>query len=110
MELKSVVAKNLKKYRLQSGLTQEELCNRTSIAAKGEKPINVRHYSLMENKGQNLTLETLDRLASALGVPPSRLLESDGADKHQPPSKEEMPGLEAAVRLIRGYLNLGKVQ
>ena len=66
---KTLLAANILKYRLALGLTQEELCHHAGLhrAVVGH----------IENARRNVTLETLDALASALNVSSSSLLASD---------------------------------
>lgn len=56
------VAKNIAALRKRAGLTQAEVANAT-----GMQPSN---YQRIEYGGQNLTIETMVKIASALGVDP----------------------------------------
>lgn len=64
------LAKNTKKYRLQSGLTQERLAEVADIEYK--------YYQSIEGKNPpNITLETLEKIAKALKTSPSNLIKDD---------------------------------
>ena len=60
------LAANVKRLRDERGLKQDELA-----AVLGSPPAVISH---VENCRANLTLETLDDLATALGVRPAELL------------------------------------
>ncbi len=95
MLLREAVAKNLKSYRVKSGLTQAEVSNRTKI--------NIRHISQIENGTLNLTLDTIERLAIGLGIVAAELLRQEGNTLKVQGAKEEVAGLEAAIRILKGY-------
>lgn len=65
-EIAKRIARNVRVLRSQMGLTQETLSHRSGIA--------VRHLQKVEAGQVNVTLATLVRLSSALGVDPSELL------------------------------------
>jgi transcriptional regulator with XRE-family HTH domain len=56
----------LKKARLKTGMTQEELAF--------EADVDRTFLSRLENNRMSLTLETLFRLSDALGIPASTLI------------------------------------
>lgn len=58
MKLGKQVAKNIKAIRLQKGLSQQDLCNKTGLT--------VRYISKLENSVPNVTLEVLEKLADGL--------------------------------------------
>ena len=63
-------ARNLKRLRLQAGLSQEELAHRSGLH---------RTYVGSAERGErNVSLKAIERLARGLGVPPAPLL------AHQP--------------------------
>lgn len=101
--LREIVAQNIRTYRLRAGLSQADLCNR--LVDKGES-LNVKHLSQIENHGQNLTLETLEKLAEGLRIAPHQLLMSGAhSGGGGGPLRKELPGLEAAIRLLQGHIN-----
>lgn len=65
-DLKHVLAANVVRFRKAKGLNQEELGRLAKLSRA--------HMSLIETGKQNATLDTLDRLAVALGVEPEELL------------------------------------
>ena len=67
MRAKEKFTRNLKRIRAQKGITQTELS--TLIGT------SVRYISLLENKPQNITLDLMESIARALGVPVERFLE-----------------------------------
>lgn len=99
MALKEILAENIRHLRVKAGLTQAQLSDRTGI--------NTRHLSQLENRPQNITVDTIERLAKGLGVAPSALL--DGGEwkptgQLKNPSKKEIVGVKAAMRVLRSYL------
>lgn len=62
----------LKELRIKAGLTQQELAD-----AAGIPPQTLRMYESGRCRVENMTLGRALRVASALGVPPSTLLEAD---------------------------------
>jgi transcriptional regulator with XRE-family HTH domain len=63
------VRRRIRELRLERGLKQEELCERAGISADA--------ITRIEGGSRVPTLDTLERLASALGVPPAAFF--DGA-------------------------------
>jgi len=81
MDIRQVFAKNLRRFRLQVGLSQEAVA-----ALMG---VDRAHVSSMERGQQNVTLLTLWHAARALGVKPADLLNEDfasGSDSKPPGS------------------------
>jgi transcriptional regulator with XRE-family HTH domain len=64
---RAVLASNLRKLRQDRGLSQEALAD---IAG-----LHRTYVSSVERCERNATLDTLDRLATALGIEPSELLQ-----------------------------------
>lgn len=95
MNIRQIVARNLKALRVSNGLTQSGLAERTKV--------NIRHISQMENGSLNLTLDTVERLAKGLGVSSSELLKNDAERPILQGNKKELPGVDAAIRLLRSY-------
>lgn len=58
MVLAKKVARNVKALRLQSGLSQQDLSNKTGLT--------IRYISSLENESPNMTLDVLERLANGL--------------------------------------------
>ncbi len=65
----------IRRHREAAGLSQEELADRAHL--------HRTYISLIERVRRNLTVDALDRLATALGVSASRLLaEAESARSH----------------------------
>ena len=74
MDILKVFAKNLKKYRMQSGLSQEEFAEKTGL--------HRTYISAVEREKRNISLDNIQKIASALGIDSYQLfLEWDG-DNH----------------------------
>ena len=99
MGLKHDVAKNVRALRLKAGLTQ-------AAVAKSAKR-DVRYISEIENDPQNITLDTIESLAEALGVLPSELLRTHRERVHMP-SARALPGLDDAIRVLQSYRSLAE--
>ncbi|EPX79308.1 helix-turn-helix domain-containing protein [Litoreibacter arenae] len=67
MDIRVVFARNLKHYRQLRGLTQ------AALAAAMD--VDRAHVSAMERGQQNVTLQTLQRVAAHLDVTPANLIE-----------------------------------
>lgn len=66
MDLKEVMATNLRRIRHGKQLTQEELAHRTSLS--------VRHIGAIERAEMSATVTVLGQIADALGVDPAELV------------------------------------
>jgi transcriptional regulator with XRE-family HTH domain len=66
VDLKRLLAINLRRLRVARGLSQTELAAAAGIARV--------HVNRIENGAQNASLDTVSRLAAALGSEPSDLL------------------------------------
>ena len=67
MDIRVVFASNLKHYRQARGLTQAALAAAIDV--------DRAHVSAMERGQQNVTLQTLERVAAHLDVAPAQLIE-----------------------------------
>jgi transcriptional regulator with XRE-family HTH domain len=67
MSLREVFARNLRKYRLEAGLSQE------ALAAEAE--IDRTYVSALERSVYSASLDMIEKLAGVMRVEPSRLLE-----------------------------------
>ncbi len=73
--LSDIVADNIRKLRMISGLSQTELAAKSLI--------DQSHISRVEGKkGRNVTLEVLDKIAKALEVSTYELLLPDNVDEY----------------------------
>ena len=65
-QLVSAFAINVKKHRLELGLSQEELAERAGV--------HRTYVGMLERGEKNVTIYNIERIALALGVAPNRLL------------------------------------
>ena len=68
MNIKMIVAENIRKRRRKKGLSQEKLAKRAGISAKCLSQVENRH---------NTTLAIVQKIANALEVEPSLLFYND---------------------------------
>jgi transcriptional regulator with XRE-family HTH domain len=66
MEMRETLARNLKKYRQAQGLSQEELGHRAEL--------DRTYISSLERCVYSATVDAVERLAAALGIPALELL------------------------------------
>lgn len=65
-KMRRLVARNVRRYRKQKGLTQKELAQRARI--------DRTHLARFESQGVNVSLDVMFRLAEALDIPAKALL------------------------------------
>lgn len=70
MDLKEVMAKNLRRARHDRNLTQEELAERAGLSA--------RYLGAIERSDVSASVTVLGQIAEALGMEPSELLKKSG--------------------------------
>ncbi|MFT3945166.1 MAG: helix-turn-helix transcriptional regulator [Ancrocorticia sp.] len=66
-DLQKVVGRNLRAYRLEKGLSQEAFADFVGV--------HRTYMGGLERGERNLTLQSVERLAEALGLTPMELLE-----------------------------------
>ena len=71
LPLRELVRKRLRAFRLAKGFTQEQLCEKAGLSLDA--------VSRIEGGSRSPTLDTLERLASALGVSVSELVWAEAA-------------------------------
>jgi transcriptional regulator with XRE-family HTH domain len=78
MEIREVLARNVRKYRQAAGLSQEELAHRAEIDST--------YISSLERCVYAASIDVVDRLARELGVEASDLLQRPrtGAKRERP--------------------------
>lgn len=69
MSLRAVLARNLRQLRQAQGLSQEELAARADITAN--------YLSSLEREEYAASVDVIERLATALSVPPGAFFASD---------------------------------
>lgn len=72
MDIRDVFGRNLYRYRLAAGLSQEAVAERMSV--------DRAHVSSMERGQQNVTLLTIFHASQAVGVKPAQLLDEETAN------------------------------
>lgn len=91
--VRDLVAKNIRTFRIEKGLSQDKLAKKCRLS--------LRFISRAENDPQNLTLESLETIATALGVSVSDLVQSDS--KAPKSSKKTLEALDQVIRLLHSY-------
>jgi len=94
-KLRQIVADNIKRYRLQAGITQAELAKKSKLTGV--------YISRIENSANNLTLDSIEQIAAALGVSPLQLFETGKAEPKF--GKANIKTLKQAVRALDAYLD-----
>ena len=69
MDMRKLVGRNVRKYRLERGMTQEVFAERSGLGQN--------YLSDLERGKRNPTVVTLWEIAQALDVKPSSLIEED---------------------------------
>lgn len=92
MGIKETAAKNIRYFRQKKGLTQDALAKKLRV--------EVQFLNRLEKQPQNMSLETLGRVARALGVHPSVLLsESETVSPGPLVQKEINVAIDAMIRV-----------
>lgn len=81
MEIREILAFNLKKHRRAQGLSQEELAHRADI--------DRTYISSLERKVYAAGIDVVDRLARVLGVEAADLLRRPTAPPRKPTAKDK---------------------
>lgn len=89
MVLGKRVAKNTKAKRLERGLSQQDLANKTGLT--------VRYISRLENTAPNITLEVLEKLTKGLTCSINDLV---GGDEENP-LKGSAEMLDQTIRILQ---------
>ena len=66
MEAKFVLAKNLKRFRMENNISQEEIADMANLSVRG--------YGKIERCEVNASLDTLDKLVDGTGLSRAQLL------------------------------------
>lgn len=69
MNLRRIVARNLKRLRQKKGMSQEELADRADI--------NRNYVGMIERSENAATVDMLEKLADALGAKPVEFFQED---------------------------------
>jgi transcriptional regulator with XRE-family HTH domain len=90
--LAETVSRNIRKARLEAGMTQKELADKAGF--------KVSYVARLETKPQNLSLGVLERLASSLGRSCTELVSER---RSLEPSRNELSTFKQAMRLLRAF-------
>ncbi len=91
-----IVAKNIRAERKRVGLSQTQLAEKIGVTH--------RYVQRIESTPKNLSIKSLNKFATAFGVPITSLLAGVDPQAHGKASDEELDALRLAVRVIEGYL------
>ena len=69
MQLRRIVARNLRRLRQDRGLSQEDLADRAEI--------NRNYVGMIERCENAATVDTLEKLAAALGAKPAEFFQEE---------------------------------
>lgn len=90
LRLRQVIARNVRAYRMEKGLTQEQVCQKSRLAPQ--------YLSRLEKSmNENITVDNLEKIATGLEVPVAELV-SPGAPAQAP--KEVKKKLKHAINLL----------
>ena len=87
MKSMELVGLNLKWYRYQNGITQEEFANRTKF--------KMAYISIIETGDVNLTCRNIDVIAKTFNIKPADLLNEETARK----AKKLPPRVDTYMRM-----------
>ncbi len=92
----SKVGQEIRKIRAQLGMTQKQFANRVNLTSS--------YLSLLERGKRKLSLERLNELAEALGVPPYLLviLATDASDTYDKDAKALLKQIQLLARQVLG--------
>lgn len=71
MKLRGLVARNLRRIRLEQGLSQEELADRAEV--------NRNYVGMLEREENAATVDMLEQLATVLDIDPADFFAREGA-------------------------------
>lgn len=94
LNLKELVCKNIKKKRLEAGISQTKLSAATRLT--------VHYLSKLERRAQNLTLDTVEDIATALNITVGELILGDDA-RLPKPSKKVLEAVDQVIWLLQAY-------
>ena len=92
-KIKTIVASNIRRYRKHRGMTQAGLAQALRVSP--------RYASMLERDPRNLSLESLERIATVLHVTTCAL--TCESSKHSSASKRDAAQL--AIELLTQFLN-----
>jgi transcriptional regulator with XRE-family HTH domain len=93
-KITKIVAANVKAERLRAGLSQQRLAEKTGLS--------VRYISRLECSPQNIKIDKVAVIATAMGVPPDKLLREVEQTVVNP---SVLDNLNEAIRLLQIVLS-----
>lgn len=93
--LREIVAENIRSLRVRGGLTQAELARKSRLTDV--------YISRVEKSAKNLTLDSVEQIASALGVPVTSLL-SGIPESFPKANKGTEKSIAHAIQILEAYL------
>lgn len=91
VKLRDIVAKNIKACRIRAGLSQSGLAKRAKFST--------RYIQQLERcPGKNVTLDTVEHVADALGLNASELTNTSRQSRM---SKREQEALETSIKVLQ---------
>ena len=88
--LKEIVSQNIRAFRIEAGLTQQEVADRAGF--------KVSYVARLESGPQNISLEVLERIANGLKCEVSQLI---GGENLVGTSKKLFETFTEAIRLLK---------
>ena len=92
-ETRKKIGEQIRELRLSTGITQEQLGEKASL--------NYKFIGELERGRVNVSLDSLVKIASALGVKPGRFFATDKLPVRQVPVKEKNPLSKLTARDLR---------
>ena len=92
-DIAKAVGQRIRNYRTQKGLSQEKLAELSGC--------HPTYIGQLERGEKNATLESIERIAAALGISLSKLFEKLGGQDNDPPN---VPQLNAVAHIVNNLL------
>ena len=90
--LKDIVSRNIRTFRIEVGLTQQQIADRAGF--------KVSYVARLENNSQNMSLDVLERIADALKRPVVDLV---SGENQVAASKKHLDTFSEAMRLLQVF-------
>lgn len=101
MSLKEIIAENVQRMRQEKGLSQKELSDISGITQS--------RVSLIENGSLDISVKSLERLATALKVQPYLLIKPPGEQASVAELLEAVEGLSPELQqMVKQVIDLAK--
>ena len=97
-DIRSQLAAHVKKFRLNAGLSQEQLGVNSGLS--------IRYVSQIERGTQNVTLESMERISKALGIDVTELITGVAAEALA--AKKLVEAIPIAIDALQNFLEIMK--